>query len=55
MPWDRKSLYTGSRFTISGVESMETLYEEMLRHRFSEGLVQDIFYHNLHRFLERAL
>ena len=40
---------------ISGVESMETLYEEMLRHRFSEGLVQDIFYNNLHRFMENAL
>ncbi len=40
---------------ISGVESMETLYEEMLRHRFSEALVQDIFYNNLHRFMENAL
>ena len=40
---------------ITGVESMEELYEELLRRRFSESLVQDIFYYNLHRFMERAL
>ena len=40
---------------ITGVESMEELYEQMLAHRFSEALVQDIFFHNLHRFLGEAL
>lgn len=40
---------------IVGVESMEELYEQMLAHRFSEALVQDIFFHNLHRFLGEAL
>jgi len=40
---------------IAGVESMEDLYEEMLRRRYSEGLVRDIFYHNLRRYMERAL
>ena len=40
---------------ISGVQDMETLYEAMLAHRFSETLVQDIFYGNLHRFLGEVL
>ena len=40
---------------ITGVESMEELYEQMLAHRFSEALVQDIFFHNFHRFLGEAL
>ena len=40
---------------FSGVESMEELYEQMLAHRFSEALVQDIFFNNLHRFLGEAL
>jgi len=40
---------------ITGVESMEELYEQMLAHRFSEALVQDIFFHNLRRFLGEAL
>ena len=35
--------------------NMEELYEQMLAHRFSEALVQDIFFHNLHRFLGEAL
>ena len=40
---------------ISGVQDMETLYEQMLAHGLSESLVQDIFYGNLRRFLEEAL
>ena len=40
---------------IVGVESMEELYEQMLAHRFSEALVQDIFFNNLRRFLGEAL
>ena len=40
---------------ITGVESMEELYEQMLAHRFSEALVQDIFFNNLRRFLGEAL
>lgn len=40
---------------IDGVQDMEKLYEEMLRHRLSESLVKDIFYGNLRRFMEQAL
>lgn len=40
---------------ITGVESMEELYEAMLRRGFRERLVQDIFFYNLRRFLDRAL
>lgn len=39
---------------LQGVQSMETLYEAMLRRNWSEGLVKDIFWSNLFAFLERA-
>jgi len=59
----RKNLCLGTDFDgvktlpegIEGIESMPELYEAMLKHRFSERLVKDIFYNNLHRYLEQAL
>ena len=40
---------------IEGVQDMAKLYDAMLRHRFSEAVVKDIFFHNFHRYLENAL
>ena len=40
---------------MDGVQSMEKLYEAMLCNRWSEALVQKIFYHNLCSYFGRAL
>ncbi|MGN1001983.1 MAG: dipeptidase [Oscillospiraceae bacterium] len=40
---------------MEGVQSMEALYEAMLRRNWSEDLVRDIFWNNLFAFMERAL
>ena len=40
---------------IRGVESMGEVYEAMLRKNWSEDLVRDIFYNNLHDYLRRAV
>ena len=40
---------------VAGVESMEALYEALLRRGLRERLVQDIFFYNLRRYLDRAL
>lgn len=40
---------------MEGVQSLDRLYEAMLRKNWSEALVQDIFYNNLMGFMERAL
>lgn len=40
---------------ISGVEDMGTLYNTLLRRNYPESLVQDIFFDNLFRILERTL
>jgi len=40
---------------LRGVQDLGVLYEAMLRRNWSEKLVQDIFYHNLMRFMEAAL
>ena len=40
---------------IEGVQDMAKLYDAMLRSRFSEAVVKDIFFGNFHRYLERAL
>jgi len=40
---------------MEGLQSMEKLYEAMLRNRWSEALVQKIFYHNLCSYFGRAL
>lgn len=40
---------------IEGVQSLDKLYEAMLRRNWSEGLVRDIFYNNLRDFFGRAL
>ena len=40
---------------MEGVQSLDRLYEAMLRRNWSEGLVRDIFYNNLMDFMERAL
>ena len=40
---------------IHGVEDMGKLYEALLRRGYTESLVRDIFYNNLHRFMESAL
>lgn len=39
---------------ITGVESVEKIYEALLRRGHSEDLVRDIFYNNLMDILERA-
>ena len=39
---------------ITGVESVEKIYEALLRRGHSEDLVRDIFYNNLIDILERA-
>ena len=39
---------------ITGVESVEKIYEALLRCGHSEDLVRDIFYNNLMDILERA-
>lgn len=38
---------------ISGVESMESLYELFLKHNYSESLVEDIFFNNAYKFFEK--
>ena len=38
---------------ISGIESMESLYELFLKHNYSENLVEDIFFNNASNFFER--
>lgn len=38
---------------ISGIESMEALYEQFLRHNYNESLVQDIFFNNAFDFFEK--
>ena len=38
---------------ISGIESMESLYELFLRHNYSENLVEDIFFNNAFNFFEK--
>jgi membrane dipeptidase len=40
---------------LRGVQDLGVLYEAMLSRNWSEKLVQDIFYHNLMRFMETAL
>ena len=35
---------------ISGIESMESLYELFLRHNYSENLFEDIFFNNAFNF-----
>lgn len=40
---------------IEGVQDMSKLYEALLKMGLRERLVQDIFFNNFHRFLERAL
>ena len=40
---------------MAGAQDMGVLYEAMLRKKWSEDLVRDIFYNNLFSFLERAL
>jgi len=40
---------------MSGIESYEKIYEEMLKRNYSEDLVRDIFYNNLYNVLERVL
>lgn len=40
---------------MDGVQSMESLYEAMLRKNWSEALVQDIFWGNLRAYFGRAL
>jgi len=40
---------------MAGAQDMDKLYEAMLRKKWSEDLVRDIFYNNLFSFLERAL
>ncbi len=40
---------------LSGAESMDTLYEAMLRRNWSESLVRDIFWGNLNAFFGRVL
>lgn len=40
---------------FTGVESMADLYVALLQRNYSEELVQDIFYRNLLRYMEKAL
>ena len=40
---------------MEGVQSLDLVYEAMLRQNWSEDLVRDIFYNNLMDFMERAL
>lgn len=40
---------------INGVQDLEVLYNELLRLNYSEELVRDIFYNNLHDIIGRAL
>lgn len=40
---------------MTGVESMESIYEAMLRRNWSEALVRDVFWGNLNAFFGRAL
>lgn len=38
---------------VSGIESMEGLYELFLKHNYKENLVEDIFFNNAFNFFER--
>ena len=40
---------------IRGIQDIELLYEYLLRHNYSEKLVEDIFYNNAYNFFERML
>jgi membrane dipeptidase len=40
---------------MTGIESYELIYEELLKRNYNEDLVRDIFYNNLFNVLERVL